>query len=290
MKTKIGIFGSCLTRDVFRSVHNDYKKDYNLVFDQLRSSIVSVMQEPVEYDKETIYVSDGDVHSRVNAQFIENDLKKTFIKEMKKGVDYLIIDVFFDVYFGILSYDDNIITNNEWSLQETEFYKNIPNKKIIKMEHNREEFMKIWTKNCDLFFNYVNAKYPRVKIILNKVQVVDTILKNDGTYVKDPIYEAMVKKYNPLFDELERYIEKNHRVYVVDFPENITADENNIWGSGAMHFNKNYYSFVYLEIKNIVLKNEVRRLKFKVNTILNSTSWKSTAPLRDIKYILTRKY
>lgn len=290
MKTRIGIFGSCISRDIFRSAHNNYKNDYTLVFDEMRSSLVSVMQKPAKYNVNDLYVNNGDVHSKVNAEFIEKDLNKNFYKGIKKGIDYLIIDIFFDVYFGILCYEDNIITNNEWSLQNTEFFRKLPDtKKAIKIEHYPQEFMEIWTKYCDMFFKYMNEEYPHVRIILNKVELVDSILNADGQVVKDEIYKKMVRIYNPLFRKLENYIQKNYDVDVVYFPEGITADENNIWGSGAMHFTKIYYAYTYLEIKNIILNNENKHLKRKINGMINSSSWKLTKPLRSTKQLLKNK-
>ena len=40
MKTKIGIWGSCATRDIFRSEFNDYNEYFEIVYELERISLV----------------------------------------------------------------------------------------------------------------------------------------------------------------------------------------------------------------------------------------------------------
>ena len=61
MKIKIGIWGSCLTRDIFRSIFNNYKEYFEIISSLERVSLVSLM---------------GDEHS---IEFIdEEDLERIF--------------------------------------------------------------------------------------------------------------------------------------------------------------------------------------------------------------------
>lgn len=54
--------------------------------------------------------------------------------------------------------------------------------KILDYWTNREEFLYLFKKSFDDFYNYVKDNFPKTKLILNKVQVVNYVLKEDGSY------------------------------------------------------------------------------------------------------------
>lgn len=262
MKTKIGVFGSCITRDVFNSkfVHN-YKEFFEVGVSAQRTSIISAMQEPFQIDEELITVYPKNRKNNIISQFIQKDLDKSFLKDMLENeIDYLIIDNYFEVRMGILYINNNIITNNVWHLPRTELYKNSTDKLILKMVEYPEEYFCIWQKYCDLLFKFIKIYCPNVKVILNKGRQIDKVIKSDNTIYIKSRYTRRLKINNPLLDKLDSYIEDNFDVHVIDFDyENTFLDENHLWGWAPVHYHRNFhYSFVE-KLKDIVKEDNIKK-------------------------------
>lgn len=171
---------------------------------------------------------------------------------IEEEIDYLVIDNFIEVRMGILFFNNNIITNNDWHLPKTEFYNYINDKLILKIDEHPKEYFYIWTKYCDLFFKFLNLYCPNVKVILNKGRYVDKIQKSDkSTYINSNI-TSKASIVNPFLEKLDSYIINNFDVEVLEFDyENTYLDENHMWGFGPVHYNKNFHYSLIERIKNI---------------------------------------
>lgn len=263
---KIGIIGSCVSKDTFRSVFNpNYKNEFEEVFNHARTSIVSLMQTPLFLDDELIKSYDPnktDAQNSWNTQVIKNDMEKNVFQDLK-NIDYLILDFYFEALFGVLSYKNTLITNNFWDLPSTQFYKNLESKETLDMFNSPDKYFNLWKKCCNDFFNYMNQNYPSVKIILNKVKMVDHVLKEDGSKYIDNNFTDRAERINPILNKFEDYIEENFNVDVIDvFDDSVYADESHIWGVAPVHYNKNYYNKVYQRIKEIVNENKYISLNY----------------------------
>lgn len=246
MKTKIALFGSCVSMDNFRSVYNaDYKNNFELSNVQLRSSLISIMQEPVDFTEEEITTTPISPSNRFRTTVLRDDLKKSFIIQMNEDIEYIVLDLYFDLLFGVLFTDRGIITNNEWDYTQTDFYNNLKIIRTCSFKDNPYEYYVLWTNYCDKFFKYINDNFPNTKIILNRVNIVDKVKDKDGNYYIEPLFTKRVVKLNPLLDLIEGYLISNHDVIVVDLTENVTSDENHIWGKSLVHYNKEYYNNFY---------------------------------------------
>ena len=259
-KVKIANLGSCVGRDALRSYYNNYKEDYDVIFSEQRISFISLMHPRVDYEpkKFDTYVSD------VNAMFFRNDFQKSFFNSIKNDLDYLIIDFVFDVKYGVLKFNDTYITGSRlwdddiWGMEKTEFFKeNESNLSFLRLDNDFKEYFNLWKDAIDKFFNFMLINYPNVKIILCEVQFVDYVLKKDGSYVLNPFFKEHVDYLNPLAKKLDKYVEDNYDVRVIEFPKNITADENHIWGVGSEHYNRNYYEYFYKELYRIILEDKL---------------------------------
>ena len=134
MKTRLGFFFFCSTRDIFRTPHNvKYKDEFEIVFQIQRGSLISLMQEPVPYTIESTRRIENGEEKVYCSEWIRDDLRKSLFDEIRKGIDYLLLDVYFDTLFGVIVYDDKIITNNYRDYPYTAFYSNIKNKGSVEI-------------------------------------------------------------------------------------------------------------------------------------------------------------
>lgn len=243
----IGRFASCISRDAFRSAYNpDYKNNFKINLDMARCSLISLFEPPYAVNEEDLAIEPQTPENLARIRGIKEDLQKVFFKKMAENkIDYLIIDEYFEVLFGLIKIDGTFITNNTWDLPLTDFYKKLTDKQVITLENNFEEYMGLWKVSCDKFFKYMEQNFPNVKIVLNKIKIIDKYMRKDGSIYIDELSRNNAKRLNPLIKALENHIEQNYDVIVIDCTEGIVGDENHIWGKGEVHYNKEYYENFY---------------------------------------------
>ena len=263
MKIKIGIWGSCITRDIFRSIFNNYKEYFEIISSLERVSLVSLMGEEhsIEFNDEDIQIYPLNKKNIFDSGLLRLDLSKTYLKTIGENIDYLIIDEFFEVYFGLIKINNNYITNNFWHYPKTKFYETIDENNILSLSDNFLEYYLLWTENCDNFFDYFHKNFPNVKIILNKVKLSSKVLKNDGSYYVDDEFQREAEKYNPLIEILENYLENYHDVLVIDCTKDVFANEDHIWGKSPFHLYDEFYRNAFEKILEIINDNPVNNKK-----------------------------
>ena len=125
----LAFFGSCASIDTFRSIFNpNYKEYFNRELHGVRMSMISLTSKAVPFDKKYIDIPESITDYLSRKSYIYDDLNKTFFDKLNDNIDYLIIDMFFESFFGIIKYNDYIFTNNFWDYQHTTIFKNIKNK------------------------------------------------------------------------------------------------------------------------------------------------------------------
>lgn len=257
MKSKIALFGSCVSRDNFRSVHNpNYKENFDLCVIQLRSTLISLMNEPISFDEKEIEITPLNRQNRFKTTILRDDLNKSFLKNLNQDVHYLIIDLYFDLLFGVLYSNRGVITNNYWDYIDSDFYNNLENVKKFSFYENPYEYYVLWTKHCDKFFNHIDEKFPNIKVILNKINIVDKVKDKRGYVYIEPLFTKRVKKLNPLLKLMENYLVTNYDVILLDLTRNVTSDENHIWGKSLVHYNIEFYQNFYKVLLEICEGND----------------------------------
>ena len=255
----IGVFGSCESRDLFNSMLNPlYKNFCTIKISCLRSSLISLMEEPTFIDYSLIEFPLDDKSRLVRFDFLKSDFEKTLFNELKtKKIDCLIIDNFFEARFGVAYFDDVLLTNNTWDLIETKFYKNTKSIIELSMDTDETSYMKLFSKSCKLFFEFMESNYPNIKIILNKARLSHIVRKEDSTFYINNNYVNYAKKYNDILEKLDSYIENNFDVGVLEFDfQNCYCRHDHPWGIGPNHYNPFYYSYMTKQLLDIVSPDE----------------------------------
>lgn len=253
---KVAIQGSCITRDNFNSTFNpEYKKYFDCVLYQHQTSMISLMSCPVDEVNK--------IDNQIN-EFQEWSLKtefsKVFLSSLKeKNPDYLLLDLFADVYFGVIEIGDNqYLTNSRVPLPRTTFYNELSYKKEITMESNKDEFLSIWKSCISRFFEFINKEIPSCKIILTKTHFKNEYLDKSTNQLKkvnetENIFPIDVNLYNTFWDELNSYILDNFYVRCIDLREKeYLVDENHPWGVSYVHYTKDFYQDFFSRLLKIV--------------------------------------
>lgn len=206
------------------------------------------MQNSVNFDE--MDISSENNHN----DSIKYDLSKCWLSEIAKNPpDYIIMDVIYELIFGILMLDDgNIITNNCWDLPKTKFYETIKDKSTaLTIIEDSKTYFKLYKESIDLFFNFLKNNCQSTKIILNSARYATKTLKKDKSIV-DESGNSYLVNVNSYLEDLELYIQDNYDVEIMYFGRDYLADESHIWGSGRTHYEKSYYSDKFNQLKRIV--------------------------------------
>lgn len=107
MTIKIACYGSCITRDNFNSkLNSNYKNTFECVATSEHSSIISLLAPKVQYDLNKLNYTLSEFSHR-NKEIAIKDLERSFLLELiETQPDYLIMDFFPDIYFGVVFSED----------------------------------------------------------------------------------------------------------------------------------------------------------------------------------------
>lgn len=274
MKINIGIVGSSITRDIFCSVFNNYKELFDVSFSLERISLISLMDNGsgVEFNEEDIQIYPLNKENKLRSELLRQDLSKNFLNRIDESLDYLIIDEFFEAFFGIIKINNAYITNNFWDYPDTKFYETVNKNNKLTLNENFIEYYVLWRNSCDKFFEYIREQSLNVKIILNKVKLTSKVLKSDGSHYVDEEFQRCAEIYNPLIKLLENYLEKYHDVLTVDCTENVAINENHMLGKGLIHYVDEFYVKSYEKILDLIDENRLTDVESSKTRNMNHNS------------------
>ncbi len=253
---KIGVFGSCPTRDIFNSsINKNYKDYFTINLSYVNNSIISNMQEPVPYDKQSIKILPDNKENQSFSSFIEKDLDKLFFDRLSRAdIDYLLIDAGLEVKWGLVEFDNHIFFNYP-RYDKTEFFNNITNKRFITIQNDTNEYMKLFKESYTKFFDKMNDEYPDITVILNPVREAYRVLKSDGSIEENTEFKNRTDNhYLPLIDS---YIAKKFDVEILEYNKDVLLDENHQWGLGPKHYIEDYYIDYTRQICEIDRRNKL---------------------------------
>ena len=255
--TEISTLGSCSSRNIFYSKVNKYYKDFFKINYSIEAvSLISLMSAPVEFDEKLINSS----HDYDNV-CVRDDLSKKFLDFIKEDhVEYIILDTLFDVFPGVIKYDENRYISDSDRLKNTDFYKTLENTQPITPYTDFDGYFKLWTDACDKFFNFVESNCQKTKIILNCSRSVDRYIDKNGDIIRDKNFKILADKYNPYRDLFDKYILENFDVEVLPFDMQTCAYENHVFGLHHTHFEPKFYLEKNNQLVEIINRND--KLKF----------------------------
>ncbi|MEI2379853.1 DUF6270 domain-containing protein [Priestia megaterium] len=249
---KVAVLGSCVTRDNFNRTFNpNYKEFYECVLLQNQSSLISLMASPVTFSPEEIdHLNEWDQWN------VRTDLEKTFLTDLKQSQpDYLILDLFSDVFFGCIVLENSVITNNHWKLWQTSYYKNINEPSVIKLTDQQEEYLTLWKEAVQRLFSFVQTECPSCKVILHKARFASAYY-NENKQVNTLTSSFDIETANELWNELDMYVEEHYDIDVIDLTnEQFLAFEKHPWGLFSLHYEWDYYRAFLQTLHRIVVRD-----------------------------------
>ncbi|MFF3023917.1 DUF6270 domain-containing protein [Gottfriedia sp. NPDC057948] len=243
-KLKIAAFGSCVTRDNFNSKFNlNYKNHFELLRYQNQSSIISLMSNPIPYNREKI-----DNLNEYEQNDVFDDLEKNFLNDLiSKQPEALILDFFGDVYFGCLKTNSSYITNNRWKITKTSLYRELNEVTTFSLNTNLSEYFTLWKHSIDQFLQFINRELPNCKIILHKARFTGMYYDQEQN-IKKINSNTDIELLNAFWDQLDDYVISNYEVSTINVKQNYISIADHAWGIFHLHFEPNYYKNFLAEL------------------------------------------
>jgi hypothetical protein len=256
---KIGIIGSCVSRDNFNSKFiSNYKDYYSCVFHQNQMSMISLAAKPIPFEESLI--------DNIEKTFD----RRHFITELDKSIwdtlilnkpDYLILDFYGDIYFGAREIEDSYITNKRWLFSKTTLYHLLEEGNAITLTNDAINFVRMWMNGVESLFDFLEKHLPDCKVIINKARFVDEYIDKATNEVK-LISESGKQKpipidlYNYWWEILDSFIIEKYNLYNIDYRDKVyLADEDHPWGLFYPHYVNEFYEDFTKKLLSIIIND-----------------------------------
>lgn len=234
-KNRYLIFGSCVTRDVF----SFFPENLNVVDYFSRSSLISVVGNPLNIKEEEIHLS-----SKFQRKEVLRDCNKTFFDELKqKDFDFLVIDLI-DERFDLLCYNNIYITRSD-ELVDSGLEDQYSFQRLARSDKKTHS---LWMNACQQFVKRLCSIVPAEKIILHKAFWADHYIDQEHARKFNLIKMVKIRKNNKLLEQyytdLEELIPGMRIIQIPTF----YSDANHKWGISPFHYTLPYYESVYSQL------------------------------------------
>jgi Family of unknown function (DUF6270) len=232
--TRISIFGSCITRDVFRL----FPGDAEIVSYHSRSSLVSVMSPPLEVD-------DGRIRwpSNFARKVVLADLRKSFFDDLEAASpDLLIIDLMSE-RFDLLRAPGTYVTRS-WELVSSGFDVRC-GYRLQRVARETGAMHQEWLGRSRQFTDLLGHRFPELPIVLHKAYW--TSRYRDGTAVRrfPHRWRTWISRRNAMLDACHDQVARAlPGLAVVEARQEYLADPGHRWGLGSSHYEDAYYADV----------------------------------------------
>ena len=255
------IWGACVTRDMLQEkvLSGEYEVRKWISF----NSAITTLTKPYKgnFDIEAMPWGTGFFRRNMRSDLTKDYFEYIFSAES----DYILMDVI-DARMDIIQHEDCMLT--------------VSNQISFNWEYINETFgegywkrFKFYDFDDDLHCRAISdvaerilEKYRPDQIILNKHYGVKKIFNRTTKNMTmfDENLCNQIDKFNYLLTKLNDVLEKKIKgCHVINFPDNVVADQNHQWNLYCFHYDKLYYDYGALAVEEILKKdpNEKRNLE-----------------------------
>lgn len=237
----INIIGSCVTRDVFECVKNNFKlKNYFA-----RTSFISLMSPPLNVTETQL-----SLNSNFQKQSVLADLNKNIWDKLSiaSSEDYIIIDLI-DERFNLYQINDTYFTRSN-ELVSSGFLESLS--EVNELNRLSDEVTTLWYEKTKNFFDKLLTIYTEDKVIIHKTkwqtQYLDKF-RNIKTFQE----LKGINNKNIMLEKYYAFIQAAYpSILFIDMTQDeYLSDENHTWGLAPYHFEKKYYLDFISRLKEI---------------------------------------
>jgi hypothetical protein len=260
----VAVFGSCTTRDNFNSRFNaDYRSRYDVTVAASQTSVITMMSPPVEAEfTPTRPMSDYDLWN------IRSDLSREFLPLVAaERPDYLILDFFADIHFGVLRLTDGrFITDNRWKTWSTDLYQDLQAAngfQRLRIADDPDGYFELWAEALERFAAHIDEHCPDTKVVVHCGFNTDELVPPGSAR---PVPLRSFKKgvridvtlANALWRRLDDHAVSTYGWDAIDLrEEGYLTCADHPWGPFYVHYTMDYYHRFLAELDLIDLRDRL---------------------------------
>lgn len=246
---KVAVLGSCSTRDSFNTRFNpNYKQFYQCTLIQNQSSIISLMSAPVTLTEDQY----GDI-TPYNRREVDADLSKAFLSRVvEEAPDYVILDFFADVHFGVLQISDGqYLTNNRWKLWLTDYYAQLKRDgrlRPLRFDDDSDAYFDRWREAFDRLVAFLREHLTTTTFVVHRGRNTGLLALPDQDLPVPlaehrPISPLDVERANQWWARLDDYAIESTGFSAIDLTDREYATfDAHPWGAFYVHYTLDYYA------------------------------------------------
>ncbi|MEJ3737460.1 DUF6270 domain-containing protein [Bacillus tropicus] len=254
--TNVAVLGTCYSRNAFNTIdyfNPKYKKLYKCGYTQFHSNIISLVSDPVEFNKDDFTQSELK-ESDIN--HLKSDFEKSFFENLKvTKPEYLIIDLYVDACREVIEMSDNSYITLNYMIPQTDFYKKLKGKKVIS-HYDVNAYFELWEKSLEKFIERLLPIIPEDRIILNRGRLTPKYKDASNKLIEFP--EKEIKRNNYIWDRLENcFLHHLPNVKIIDMRKTkYTGYFKHPFGNSYAHYESDYYKEFIFRLNEIVLEDK----------------------------------
>ncbi|GGE54809.1 hypothetical protein GCM10011391_37230 [Pullulanibacillus camelliae] len=265
---KVAVFGACPSRDIFNSKFiKNYKNLYECVATIWQTSIISFMSEEIVMEEDlrefTMKVSKLQKNTTIR------DREKSYRKELiDLQPDYILLDLYTDVKYGVVKTDHGYLTNNPNGFRKTVYFKNKQYNKSLNIFRDNE-YLDLFYEKFSMFMDWVKKYIPDCIVIINGFNQSYSYLNKENYPINfSPNICKIVAKDNMMYNKIYSQLTSIYDVYLIDMRNQTYFGKiDHIYGNKPWHFSQQYYDDLYKKFNEVVLENEFNKKKSFVNPL-----------------------
>lgn len=266
-RIKVGIIGSCVTREAFITRNNpQYKDVYDLGPLAWQTGLVSFLSTPVTADV-AASIEPGTKVNEHGARTMARDIAKTDRADLEAfAPDYLLFDLYSDVRYGLARVGDATITNNPNSFRKTDYFAAGDGFTTLHMANASAEYVPLVEAAVDELVEWQRRALPQTTLVLNcfryssyyRTSTGDlNFVKYRGDHKRDDLYRRLLRE-NDRYDSLYRSITARHDLRTIDNRDrSYHSDGDHPYGISPWHFGRPFFQDFMADLDRMVLNDTV---------------------------------
>jgi hypothetical protein len=240
---RIGVVGSCVTRDNFNSHFTTYKDRYQVVLEQYQSSLISVMSRPVAPPPEVYAGLDG-----YELRCIRGDIEKSFQSNLiVASPDVVILDFFSDARFGCIGFMDTLITFNEWRIKGKPVERLLDVAMRVNPWTHQERYHDLLIDAARKFSCLLDSLEVRPLIVLNSARAVSRWVDENG---QSGVFND-VDRFNSYWKLADDAFKTHVDCQVIEMPLGVLGNGSHKHGKNNVHYHQTFYDNFLKELDSL---------------------------------------
>jgi len=252
-KPRINIIGSCVSRDVFNSrFNNAYKAHVEIGETVYQTALPSIVERSMIPD-----INDTDSTKSIFKKTLDEEFSGNSIDRIiASRPDFIIMDFFADIHFGVTRKMGRYVTRNHMAFQALNdadvFYDDHESSSPERMRFDDDAYRSIAIKSLCNLRDSLRDDLPKVEFVVNSARFSSTYVNNDKeTALFDNHDRTQWKNGNwAALDEIA--VDKLDAQQISHDEEFLVATPSHPWGLHPVHYIQPYYDSLWRSIYKII--------------------------------------